>query len=153
MINIVVSVNDNISLRSFRIFTNDGVFSNGILLEKVSEMVVFTWDLLNLSNGQTNSVIIELVDMAMNTNYATNYFIVSNDVPELIVTSPALNSYVTTNLIVSGIAIYTNGGIQNVKWKVGDNMFQDVEINVFSSDSNTNFLQTLLRHQMCMLKV
>lgn len=141
LFSVIISVNDNILLQSFRIFTNGSIFSNDTtsLNGKTSEIVSFVWDLTPLNNGNTNSIVFELVDKANNTNYATNYFIVSNDIPGLTVNNPVVNSFISTNLFISGVAIYTNGGIKNVQWKVGTNPFQDAQINSFSPDGTTNY--------------
>jgi hypothetical protein len=139
ILNITMQVNDNISLSSFAVWTNGGLLTNDItsIFGQTSKILTFSWDLTPLSNGQTNFIATMLVDRANNTNYATNYFIVSNDLPELTVYTPNIGDFVSSNLIITGVAIYSNG-IKNVKYKVGSGTLQDVQTNVFSSDGTTN---------------
>lgn len=145
LFDVVISVNDNIQLSSFRIFTNENIFSNDTtsLVGKTFEYITFTWDLINLNNDTTNSIIVELVDRANNTNYATNYFIVSNDIPQLTVYRPILGDFISSNLLITGVAIYTNSttgqyGVKNVQYKIGSGAFQEVQSNTFDSSGSTN---------------
>ncbi|MGC8964313.1 MAG: Ig-like domain-containing protein [Brevinematia bacterium] len=145
LLDVIISAADNIKLSSFYILTNDSIFSNDTtsISGKTSSYISFTWDLTGLTNGITNSIIVGLVDKANNTNYATNYFIVSNDVPQLTVYTPTLGSFVSSNLLITGIASYTNSstgqyGVRNVQYKIGAGIFQDVQINSFDPSGSTN---------------
>ncbi len=139
ILNITIQVNDNLSLKSFTVWTNEGILTNdnSSILGQTSKIINLSWDLISLPNDQTNSITVILVDMANNTNYATNYFITFNDLPELIVYTPTTGDFISSNLVIIGTAIYSNG-IRNVQYKIASSPFQDVQTNVFSPDGTTN---------------
>ncbi|MFN4245817.1 MAG: Ig-like domain-containing protein, partial [Brevinematia bacterium] len=145
LISLQVFVTDTVSLLSFAIYTNGSLFTNESNISMNSKLyLLHEWDLTGQDNGVTNEVVSMVVDKVFFTNVVTNWFIVSNDIPELYVSNPLPGQYVSSNVVVEGRSVKSPYGIKNVELKMGNGDFVIATTNNISSDGYTNDFSHLL---------
>ena len=88
-------------------------------------------------DGSVKTVIAITVDKVNLTNYVTNTFYVSNLIPIITISNPASGVYVSSNMLINGMAVESNG-MSYTRVKVG-NSIEYMMNETLSGDGSTNY--------------
>lgn len=105
-------VSDNISLFKVMFFTNNNttVMPAMTIAEGTkSKLIITNISLSSIPNGETNELVVMVIDRALNTNIYTNLIIVDNDTPSVIINNPSIDQYVSSNILITGSAFQVDG--------------------------------------------